>query len=238
MSNEDDYTIVLIDHPVGKRDDRASKSLERRGFRTEWCCPGQGGRLPEPRDDHLAVVVYGGPESVNDLETYPYLREEIAWIENWLAQDRAMFGICLGGQLLARAAGATVERHTDGLHEIGYVEIAPTKGANGFLDDTLHVYHWHNEGFAVPASAELLAEGPTFPNQAYRLSSKVYGIQFHPEVTPQVMERWISEAGHMLSHPGAHSAERQRADAARHDAAMEAWLEDFLDGWLVEALEG
>ena len=225
-------TIVLVDHPVGKRDDRASKRIEQRGYRVEWCCPGEELSLPEIRDDHAGVVVYGGPESVNDLQRWPYLRDELDWIGTWLATGRPYFGICLGAQLLATALGARVSRHPEGHHEIGYVEIAPTPAANGFMDDSLHVYHWHNEGFDVPDSAELLATGPVFGNQAFRAGPKTYGIQFHPEVTPKVFGRWIEEAGHMLAEPGAHSKERQLADAERHDQAMSDWLDDFLDHWL------
>ena len=235
MPRPDRNTIVLIDHPVGKRDDRASASLERRGYRCEWCCPGDGDALPELRDDHLAALAYGGPESVNDLETYDYLRDEIDWIEQWLAKDKAFLGICLGGQLLARACGAKVSRHEEELHEIGYIEIDPAPRSNGFLPGPLHVYHWHNEGFDIPAGAERLAVGQTFPNQAYRLDSKVYGLQFHPEVTIEVMNRWIGEASHMLDRPGAHEPDRQRADAQRYNAAMGDWLESFLDDWLAAA---
>ena len=225
-------TIVLLDHPVGKRDDRASQRIEQRGYAVEWCCPGEERPAPEIRDDHAGVVVYGGPESVNDLQRWPYLREELDWIEDWLAAGKPYFGICLGAQLLATALGAGVSRHPGGHHEIGYVEIAPTPAANGFMDGPMHVYHWHNEGFDVPDCADLLATGPVFGNQAFRAGAKTYGIQFHPEVTPEVFGRWIEEAGHMLDEPGAHSKERQLADSKLHDAAMSAWLDSFLDHWL------
>lgn len=225
-------TVILVDHPVGQRDDRASRLLTARGFKVEWCCPGKGEALPEPGPEHAAAVVYGGPESVNDMEKHAYLRREIDWVERWVAADKAYFGICLGGQILARALEAKVGPHPEGLHEIGFVEIRPTPAANGFLNGPLHVYHWHNEGFEVPAGGELLAIGPTFPNQAFRYGRKVYGIQFHPEATPEVFGRWIEEAGHMLERPGAHPAERQLADGARHDPAMGAWLECFLERWL------
>jgi GMP synthase (glutamine-hydrolysing) len=141
-------------------------------------------------------------------------------------------GICLGSQLLARALGGRVSRHEEGLHEIGYVEIAPTPASNGFLPGPLHVYHWHNEGFEVPATAQLLATGPVFPNQAFRYGEKAYGIQFHPEMGPEVTARWMREAAHMLEEPGAQPAERQMADAKRYDPGMEAWLRGFLNSWL------
>ena len=231
-------TVVLIDHPVGKRDDRASKYLIAQGYTVEWCCPGRGDALPEPRDDHLGALVYGGTENLSRDEARPYLRAEIDWIGRWVDEDKPYIGFCLGGQLLARALGAGIAPHPDGLHQIGFVEIEPAAGADSFLDAPMHVYHWHQEGFEVPAEGTLLASGPTFDNQAFRYGRQAYGLQFHPEVTPATIGRWTTAAGHMLSEPGAHSRERQLDDARRYDEPMRAWFEDFLDRWLEQALTG
>src|SRR3546814_2271431 len=165
-------TVLLIDHPVGQRDDRASAQLQEMGYRLEWCSPGRGDRLPPPDSDYAAVVCYGGAESVNDAATKPYIRDEIEWIGHWADGGRPYLGICLGAQLLASALGGSVARHRAGLPEIGYVEIAPTAAAAGFLGAPLHITHLHNEGFEVPAEAELLAAGPVFPNQAFRYGDK------------------------------------------------------------------
>ena len=228
-------SVLLIDHPAGKRDDRLSRRLCESGYEVRWCCPGKGEALPEPDGRYRGAVAYGGPESVNDLEAYPYLAEEIRWIERWVAADKPFFGICLGGQMLARALGAEVARHPEGVHEIGYVEIEPTGTGNGFLPEKLFVYHWHNEGFTCPKGAELLASGPVFPNQAYRYGSNAYGIQFHPEVTRKVIERWTVECDPAIEErPGAHPASRQLADCARFDAALDRWCSQFLSDWLAD----
>lgn len=225
-------TILLIDHPVGKRDDRASKMLQEMGYAIEWCSPGKGDSLPSAEADYKAAVVYGGAESVNDAESKDYIRSEIDWIGAWAESGRPFLGICLGGQMLARALGAPVARHGDGLHEIGYVRIDPAPASDGFLGEAMHVYQWHNEGFELPSSAELLASGPVFPNQAFRYGDKAYAIQFHPEVSEAVMARWLRDAAHMLEEPGAHARDRQLADAARYDEPLEAWLRSFLERWL------
>ena len=73
-------TVLLIDHPVGKRDDRASRMLAERGYALDWRCPGRGDPLPAADDaEPCAVIVYGGPESAND--DTPYLKQEMDWIE-------------------------------------------------------------------------------------------------------------------------------------------------------------
>ena len=225
-------SILLIDHPVGRRDDRASAQLRALGYHTEWCSPGKGDRLPDIDSGHTAVIVYGGAESVNDAESKAYLREEIDWIGRWADSGRPFLSICLGAQMLASALGGRVGRHDEGLHEIGYVRIDPTPASNGFLGESMHVYHWHNEGFEVPDCADLLASGPVFPNQAFRYGDKAFGIQFHPEVSREVMQRWMREAGHMLEAPGAQSTEEQLAGCERFDADMEDWLRQFLARWL------
>ena len=224
--------IALIKQPNSARDDRAAALLADWGYELDWCCPGEGDALPDVTDGHRGAIIYGGPESANDDREKPYIRAELDWTEAWLGTGKPFLGICLGGQLLARTLGAKVERHEDGLYEIGYVPIDPTAQANGFLDGTLHVYHWHKEGFEVPTTAERLAVGPSFPNQAFRYGEAAYGIQFHPEVTPDIFQRWMKEAAHCLEEPGAHPAARQIEDGARYDQALGDWFERFLEGWI------
>lgn len=225
-------TVILIDHPVGQRDDRASSYLRSRGYDLLWCCPGRGDSLPEPGPEHVGAIVYGGTENLSRDRDLPHLKAETDWIARWAAEERPFLGICLGAQLLAHAMGARIAPHPEGLSEIGYVRIDPVLPANGFMAEAMHVYHWHQEGFEVPAGAELLASGTTFPNQAFRAGPRVYGLQFHPEVGPSVIRRWTREAAESLAAPGAHSAERQLSEAPRYDAALKGWLEDFLDRWL------
>ena len=225
--------ILLIDHPVSQRDDRASTRLTEMGFAVDWCCPGKGEALPAA-ESYAAAVVYGGAESANDSDTKPYIAAELDWIEGWLGTGKPYLGFCLGSQLLARVLGARVAPHAEGFHEIGYVPVTATPAADGLASGLSHVYHWHKEGFEVPAGAELLFQGPIFPNQAIRYGSNTYGLQFHPEVTVDSMRRWIRDAAHMLAAPNAHPAERQLADAALYDAPLAAWLDRFLERWVKE----
>ena len=225
-------TIVLIDHPVGKRDDRASARFAELGYALHWCCPGDGDALPAPRDDHVGAVIYGGVEDLSKDENRPYLRQEMDWILGWLKTDKPLLGICLGGQLLARALGARVAPHPEGLQQIGYYPVAPTAESDGFLDRPRHMYQWHKEGFDLPSGAQLLATQADFAHQAFRYGRAAYGFQFHPEVSAVVVERWMAEAAPWEDRPGAHPRAQQRADIDRHQAAMTVWFERFLDGWL------
>jgi len=223
--------VLLIRHMLEKREDRVARWLTARGDECQVATPAGGDVLPDSLDDIDAVVVYGGIQSANDDRTAPYIGHEIEWIRRWLEAERPLFGICLGAQLVARALSASVGPHHLGVHEIGFCEVHPVATDGLFLTRPLNMYQWHREGFELPSGAECLATGGAFPNQAYRFGVRTYGVQFHPEVTPQIIRSWIRESGEMLSEPGAHSMQRQIRDAERFDQPMADWLHEFLARW-------
>lgn len=228
--------VLLVDHAVSKRDDRASSYLAESGHEIVWRSPGQGDALP-PLADFDAVVLYGGAEMLStdiDKPETSYLRREVDYVERWLAAGKPYLGICLGSQIMAKALGAEVRPREDRLYELGFVRIEPTAQGNGFLPEALHVYHWHQEGFELPAGVEHLATGPVFPHQAMRYGDRAYGIQFHPEVWPRTFQRWLDEVPDATTRPGAQPREKQVADAALYDTAMYAWFRGFLDRWIGE----
>lgn len=226
--------VLLLDHPVSKRDDRASSYILEKGHAVEWCSPGQGDALP-PADAFDALIVYGGAEMLStdiDKSETAYLRREVDFVERWLATAKPYLGICLGSQIMAKALGAHVGPLEDRRYELGFVCVEPTEQGGDFLPAPLNVYHWHQEGFDLPAGAEHLATGPVFPHQAMRYGACAYGIQFHPEVWPETFQRWLDQVPDATSRPGAQPREKQVADAARYDAAMHAWFKRFLDRWV------
>lgn len=227
--------ILLIQHMDDRRDDRVARHLSRRGFALDWRSPARGDPLPEAVAGYAATVVYGGIQSVNDAPREAWLRRELEWIRRWALDERPYLGLCLGAQLLARALGAEVGPHPDGLHEIGFVAVEPTAAGRDVLSGGLHVYQWHNEGFAIPDGGELLARGDVYPNQAFRAGDRAFGLQFHPEATACMRGEWLDASAHMLDAPGAHSRARQERDARRFDAPMEDWLLGFVDDHVLPA---
>ncbi|MEX1206142.1 MAG: GMP synthase [Dongiaceae bacterium] len=223
-------TVLLVAHSTS-REGRVAPLLNAKGYEVEWCCPAEGDALPAV-ESYAGAVVFGGVQSANDAPATPWLQHEIEWIADFAATGRPFLGICLGGQLLARALGARVGPHPDGINEIGYYPLTPAPAGRDIFPESLRVYHWHKEGFELPAGAELLASGDAFPNQAFRHGAAAYGLQFHPEVTPQVARRWLDTAAHCLSRPGAQPRDVQLADCARFDPPLHGWMDRFLDRWL------
>jgi GMP synthase (glutamine-hydrolysing) len=172
--------------------------------------------------------------SANDDDKHDFIAQELRWIDKVMAADVPFLGICLGAQMLARVLGAEVRPHDEGWHEIGFCEIAPTEAGAELLNGLRYVYHWHGEGFDMPAGAELLATGASghFPNQFYRVGKQAFGLQFHPECTREIIEIWMNGASEKLSEPGAQQPDEQIARAEKYDHLVDAWVPGFLGHWL------
>ena len=140
-----------------------------------------------------ALVFMGGPMSVND--DLAYLRLEESYIRKAIAKKVPVLGICLGSQLIAKALGADVR--PNGAKEIGWFELRFTPAGiadpmfNGLQAET--VFHWHGETFSLPPGAILLATSERCSNQAFRVGERTYGLQFHLEVTPEMIADWCLE---------------------------------------------
>jgi GMP synthase (glutamine-hydrolysing) len=222
--------ILLVLHQAHSESGRVGALLSTLGYELDTRRPCAGQALPETLDEHDAAIVFGGPMSAND--DLDFIRRELDWLPDAAASGKPLLGICLGAQLLARAAGGNVGPHPEGHHEIGYYAVEPTDAGRELFDGPMQVFHWHGEGVDLPAGAVHLARGETFPVQAFRVGDTAFGIQFHPEVTRAQMERWTTKAAHKLTLPGAQSREAIEAGWHAHDARLESWLGRFLPRWL------
>lgn len=152
--------------------------------------------LGEPllNEGYQGVIAMGGPMSAND--DLPGLREELALMGDGLRTGLPLLGICLGAQLIAKTLGAKVYRNRE--LEIGWEPVWLTEA--GVKDPVFNsmpspemFFHWHGETFDLPAGAEWLAYSKTCKHQAYRYGRAVYGIQFHPEITPEMIADWCDQ---------------------------------------------
>jgi GMP synthase (glutamine-hydrolysing) len=182
------------------------------------------------------LIVLGGPISVYDQQPYPFLTGEIACIARRLAQRKPILGICLGAQLMAAALGARVYPGSRGA-EIGWSPLAPAPNANPpawfapLLAPGLSVFHWHGDTFDLPSNSPPLAQTQLYPNQAFAIDNFALGLQFHPEVTAEGLERWY--VGHACElHQAAISAANLRSAARKHAAALEEASVRFFNLWL------
>ena len=228
MSNK----VLQIVHQRQSDPGRVGLRLRTLGYEIEVCRHASCEHpLPENFEDYAGVVVFGGPMSAND-DHEDYIRSELEWIPKVIESGTPFLGICLGAQLMSRAAGGTVSEHPHGEVEIGYYPVCATRaGADIFLPE-MHIFQWHREGFSIPESGTLLATGNAYENQAFSLADHALGIQFHPEVTEQMNRRWLIAGAERLQCPGARPAETHMPDRAKYDPIVDGWVDGFLQGWL------
>jgi GMP synthase (glutamine-hydrolysing) len=136
----------------------------------------------------------GGPMSANDADTLPGLAEEVSWLQRATALGVPILGICLGAQLLARAAGATISAAPRPEIGIAPVEIIdPNDPLASHLSPRAHAMHWHGEQFSLPENAVKLAHSAQTEVQAFRLGDNAWGMLFHLEVDDELLETWLAQ---------------------------------------------
>jgi GMP synthase (glutamine-hydrolysing) len=179
------------------------------------------------------LVVLGGPIGVYEDTIYPFLRQEIALLEQRLAANRPTLGICLGAQLMARAAGARV--YPSGIKEIGFAPIILTEAGREsclapFADAPMTL-HWHGDTFDLPDGAQLLASTALTKHQAFALGPNVIGFQFHPEAGAGNFEAWL--VGHTAELAAAKiDVAGLREDGRRHGPALARKAGAVISRWL------
>lgn len=143
-----------------------------------------------------AALSMGGPMNVYEEALYPFLRDETRFLQEAAARDLPVLGICLGAQMIAKAAGAAVTKNP--VQELGWSTVSLT--AEGLADPlfsglpaVLPVFQWHGDTFAVPEGGALLATGSDCRNQALRHRNS-WGLQFHLEADRALLASWFAGA--------------------------------------------
>ena len=160
----------------------------------EWDTTRQA-RPPRPLDDYGAVLAFGGRMHPHEEDEYPWLRDEDQLLRELLGRRTPLFAVCLGGQLLAKAAGASVRPASRPEHGWTRVDLADAAAEDPVfrrLPQRFCAFQSHYYAFDVPAGAAELARNDCC-SQAFRLGESAWGIQFHPEVTLAQVERWLAD---------------------------------------------
>tara|TARA_B100001094_G_scaffold321508_1_gene369348 strand:+ start:890 stop:1645 length:756 start_codon:yes stop_codon:yes gene_type:complete len=219
-------TLLVVQHIDHEGPDQLGRLAKQRGLRMRVIRPDRGELLPSPDQCASTIaLVLGGPMGVNERnqEGMAWLERELDWLTAWHQACKPVIGICLGAQLLAVAAGGTVETLRVGapaqpLKEVGFGAIhwrvSSTEEAlvQGQPDSTMAL-HWHGDRIRLPQHATLLASSLHCAEQVFRIGQHGIGLQCHLEITGSSLERWITaDHAYVVGALGYEGADQLRND--------------------------
>jgi GMP synthase-like glutamine amidotransferase len=189
--------VLVVQHTPGGGPGRFGAWLEEEGLDLEVVRAFEGATLPE-RLHGRALLVLGGGYLPDEDARAPWLPRTRSLVREALDAGSPVLGICLGGQLLAHVAGGVV-RGEHGAPEAGSTALSLRADADGDrlfggLPARLHAIEHHVDAITeLPPGARWLAESERCPYQAFRCGEQAWGVQFHPEATPENILRWDPE---------------------------------------------
>ena len=227
-------TVAVLHHLESPFLGHAGPVLQAAGVRLDQRDLRRGASLPA-LDEVDGIVSLGGEQSVIELDRHLYLAGEVELLGAAARAGVPVLGVCLGGQLLAHALGAAVQRMPRRMVCWAEVEALPEASGDPLvraLGGQAVALHWNEDFFELPRGAiELLS--PAGPGcEAFRHGA-AWGVQFHPEVDAQVLDGWYREASDWLREAGVEEA-RARAEDARHLPGQRATAEAVFGAFAAE----
>ncbi len=188
--------ILYVRHVAIEGSGTLGSFLAREGCPSRTVALDAGEPVPSSLEGIDLVVILGGPMNVYQEREYPFLRDELVFIERAMKAEVPTIGLCLGAQLIARAAGAKVYRAPE--PEIGFYSLAVTPEGRrdpviAGIPNPVELFEWHEDTFDLPRGAVLLLRGASCAHQAFRLGRAVYGFQCHMETTRAMARQWVDE---------------------------------------------
>lgn len=208
--------------------------IEENGFVTTLVNIGKGEKVGDGKE-YDALIVLGGPMGVYETDRYPFLREEMNLIRAFHREDKPILGICLGAQLIAEALGGKVYKGER--KEIGWYRVYLTGEGRrdplfSSMPDISVVFQWHGDTFELPEDGVRLAYSYLYPNQAFRVGSRVYGLQFHLEVTREMIKEWLAEYRDELEREGIRTVPILEG-TERYIHSLNTYAADFIHRFLL-----
>lgn len=233
--------VCIIQHMECETPGTITEVLDRAEIETRTIHVYLGEAIVSSLEGIDGLIVMGGAMGVYDADKYPFLNDEIALIRKSVSLKLPVLGICLGAQLIAAALGGEVQAGKE--KEIGWHPVFLTdeglldpifgtigRGFTG-LENTFAAFSWHGDYFTLPPGTVRLAYSELSQCQAIRYGSNVYGLQFHPEVTVDIVRDWVVQFGAELVETGIDG--RSVIDGTTDNiVSLHTLATDLVDGWI------
>lgn len=200
--------VLVVEHQGNAGIGHFAERLRDQGLTLRTVGPATGAGLPASLDGVAGLIVLGGSMGPGDDERAPWLPAARALLAEGVARETPTLGICLGAQLLTTALGGEVRLMAGGpevgLASVSFLGEAADDPVFGDLaSGAVPTVQWHwLEAAVLPAGTQLLASNAACANQAFRVGSMAWGVQFHPEALTGTAEDWVVEEGDGLTELG------------------------------------
>jgi GMP synthase (glutamine-hydrolysing) len=230
MTTEKKKTIVIFSHGTTVRLGAIQSALSKANLLWTVIELHKEDKVPENVDTFDGVILMGGPMSAYQIEEFPWLRDEMAYVESMIQANKPVFGICLGCQMLAGMHKGEVFAGDKGfcvgfrhlyIHEPDETFGAELKGLNGFS--------WHGDTYKLGEGSDRLITGSFYHEQGVKFAKNVYGVQFHPEVTKEMVQAWyMRDIQNDCLPECAKPLHETLKEAEEHLLPVHVWLEKFI----------
>ncbi|MDQ6435194.1 type 1 glutamine amidotransferase [Mesorhizobium sp. LHD-90] len=217
--------VLVVQNFEGTGLGQVAKALEEAGAEIDLRRAHHGEALPDSSDGYDAAVLLGGGQNALADDDFPYIPALLDLSRDFSKKDKAVLGICLGSQLLARAFGGT--NQIGGAREFGWCPVSLTD--EGAADPVLShaprnfsIFQWHDDTFSLPDGALHLATSGVAQNQAFRIGRATYGIQFHFEADTTLVREWKQAFAGTIAEREPDWPGRFETEAARHGPGADA----------------
>lgn len=230
-------TVLVLQHIACEPPAAYGLELDAHGLATHTVRLDQGQELPDWRPFH-AILAMGGPMGAYDQDQHPWLVAEQRLIADAVHAGTPFWGVCLGAQLLAAALGAAVAPGPAPEIGVDTVTLTPHAAADPVFAGAPHqfpAFHWHGDTYQLPHGAVHLASSASYPQQAFAYR-RAYALQFHLEVTPQLIAQWgavPAYAAGIQRMPGAPTLDGLLAQAAGVQSSAVPLARRLFARWLV-----
>ncbi len=217
--------VLVVQHLDGEGLGQVGTALAEAGADIDIRLMNRGDALPETCRDHDGLIVLGGTQNALDDGGSPHFRPLMPLIREFVDTDRAVLGICLGAQLMARAFGGS--NLLGGAPEFAWRQVELTREGRadpvlGGLPARFPIFEWHDDTFTLPDKAVHLARSEAAESQAFRIGRAAYGIQFHFEADRKVIAEWNEAFADELVQTHPDWPERFEQEAERHGPDADA----------------
>lgn len=229
-----DRKVLILQHAACEHAGNIAAALQRSNRHSHTVELFAGQSIPDAIDSYDGLIIMGGPMSVYEAATFPFIRDEINLITRAVERNKPILGVCLGSQMLAAALGAKV--YPGEKKEIGWYQVSklPQSAGDALVDplpDSFMTMHWHGDIFDLPAGAVPLLRSDMTAIQAFRFGRNAYGLLCHLELTCPQIDRMTQAFQAELKQAGV-SGHDILLQWPRHGAAMERFGGELFSRWV------